>query len=125
MTEEEKEEKRAFIRSHLKDIVPTGWHVLIEVDAVEKKSSGGIVLAKSESDFKRMQGGRETGRVLALGSQVYDDCPNHWVKVGDTVFFKRYSGTELRFPWMDAAFFCVNDKDIYLKLTPELAKEVE
>lgn len=125
MTEDEKQAKRDFIKSRLHDIIPTGWHVLIEVDSVEKVSAGGIVLAKSESDFKRAQGGRETGRVIAMGKQAYDDCAEKWVKVGDTVFFKRYSGPELRFPWMDKTYFCITDKDIYLKLTPELAKEVE
>jgi co-chaperonin GroES (HSP10) len=76
-------------------IKPTGTCVLIEVEPVEEKSSGGIVIA-SKSELKREFGGRDIGRVLAFGPYCYKDfglTPEGWgVKVGDLVEFNRYDG---------------------------------
>lgn len=122
-------EKRLVSKHYSKEeiakITPTGWHILIEVDAAEKISEGGIVIAKTDNQFRREQAGRTTGIVLAVGPEAWSRSPAPWAKVGDTVFFKRYSGPELKLNGHDKLYFSVTDEDIFLVMPRELAEEVE
>ena len=64
-------------------IKPLGKRVVIKVAETEETTASGFVLpssAKSKEQF---------GEIIAVGSEV------ELVKVGDTVFFKNYSGTEV------------------------------
>ena len=64
-------------------IKPLGKRVVIKVAETEETTASGIVLpssAKSKEQF---------GEIIAVGSEV------ELVKVGDTVFFQNYSGTEV------------------------------
>ncbi len=84
-------------------IKPTGFHVLIEMEAVEKTTAGGIIIA-THSEHAREQGGHDVGTVLALGPTVhmgYEGCDGatseeraaQWgYKIGDKVQFDRYQG---------------------------------
>lgn len=64
-------------------IKPLGKRVVIKVAETEETTASGFVLpssAKSKEQF---------GEIIAVGSDV------ELVKVGDTVFFQNYSGTEV------------------------------
>ncbi|EKB55568.1 co-chaperone GroES [Falseniella ignava] len=64
-------------------IKPLGKRVVIKVAETEETTASGFVLpssAKSKEQF---------GEIIAVGSEV------ELVKVGDTVFFQNYSGTEV------------------------------
>lgn len=64
-------------------IKPLGKRVVIKVAETEETTASGFVLpssAKSKEQF---------GEIIAIGSDV------ELVKVGDTVFFQNYSGTEV------------------------------
>lgn len=64
-------------------IKPLGKRVVIKVAETEETTASGFVLpssAKSKEQF---------GEIIAIGSEV------ELVKVGDTVFFQNYSGTEV------------------------------
>jgi chaperonin GroES len=70
----------------MKELQPINQHVLLEVKASEEKTAAGIIIpdtAKEKPQF---------AKVLAL-SGIED--PE--ISVGDVVFFKNFTGTELEF----------------------------
>jgi co-chaperonin GroES (HSP10) len=85
---------------HMK-IKPTGFYVLVEVDPIEEKTKGGIVIA--ESLAKKEHAATEEGHIRAFGPCAYvgwKGCENpdipayeQWgVNIGDRVEFQRYEG---------------------------------
>lgn len=97
-----------------------GHHVLIEVEQVEKKSEeirtkAGLYLPEKnslETEEKREQLGKEKGKVSQIGKYSWKDYGDGepWVKVGDTVYFKRYEGIDHE---VDGKHYkIVNDIDI-------------
>ena len=72
---------------------PLGDRVVIRVAKEEEKTVGGIVLAVGE------------GRVLENGTKVPME-----VKIGDTVMFEKYSGTEVKYEGVE--YLIVSAKDI-------------
>lgn len=94
-------------------IEPVGHRILIKLDAAENISKGGIHLG---DDQRREQRGMESGVVVALGPTAYADFSGEpWVKVGDTVNFKRYEGD---YKEVDGEHFRIlNDEDILCKTT--------
>ncbi len=73
-------------------IQPLGKRVLVQPDEVEQTTKGGLVLPPSASDDKRPA----TGTILTLGVGR-DDGKNIQfdVKVGDRIYFKKYSPEEI------------------------------
>ena len=65
---------------------PLGERVVIKVAQVEEKTAGGLVLPSSAKEKQQI------GEILAIGNGVDSD---EGVNIGDTVFFKAYSGTEV------------------------------
>jgi len=86
---------------------PLSDRVVIEVAKEEEKTVGGIVLASAAQE--KPQTGNVIavgeGRVLENGTKVPAD-----VKVGDTVMFEKYSGTEVKYEGND--YLIVSGKDI-------------
>ncbi|WP_430601950.1 chaperonin [Enterococcus sp. DIV0724b] len=86
---------------------PLSDRVIIEVAKEEEKTVGGIVLASAAKE--KPQTGNVIavgeGRVLENGTKVPAD-----VKVGDTVMFEKYSGTEVKYEGND--YLIVSGKDI-------------
>jgi co-chaperonin GroES (HSP10) len=81
-----------------------GYHVLVELEAVEETSKGGILIHSKESQ-EREQRGHHMGRVIHLGPLCFAGYSGidseldatgraaQWgVKVGDLVEFGRYAG---------------------------------
>jgi chaperonin GroES len=72
---------------------PLGKRLLLKPSKIEEKTSGGLVIPPTSSDEKRP----ETGEVVKLGKGndekgkpfVFD------VKIGDKVYFKKYSPEEI------------------------------
>jgi chaperonin GroES len=80
-----------------------GHHVLIEVEKVEKTTErytkAGIYIPEKndlDTEDKRKQLGKEKGIVSQIGKYAWKDYADGkaWVKVGDTVYFKRYDGVD-------------------------------
>ena len=65
---------------------PLGKRVIIKVAEAEEKSAGGLVLPSSAKEKQQI------GEILAVGSGVDAEAG---VKVGDTVIFKAFTGTEV------------------------------
>lgn len=113
---------------------PCGFHVLIEVETVEKVSEGGIVLA-TDKQHEREQSGNDIGTVVAFGPTCfkgYHGCegPTDWhpdLKEGTKVEFRRYDGKELRLDRdgkalpgdKPAPYRVINDSDIIMVINDE------
>lgn len=73
--------------SDLKKIKPLADRVLIEPTEAEAKTSGGIFIPDSAQEKP------QKGKVIAVGPGTKDVKIE--VKVGDTVLYGKYSGTEI------------------------------
>lgn len=73
--------------SDLKKIKPLADRVLIEPTEAEAKTSGGIFIPDSAQEKP------QKGKVVAVGTGTKD--VEMEVKVGDTVLYGKYSGTEI------------------------------
>jgi chaperonin GroES len=74
------------------NIQPLGKRVLVEPDVIEQVTKGGLVLPPSASDDKRPA----TGTVLTLGIGKDNGKTLEFdVKVGDKIYFKKYSPEEI------------------------------
>ncbi|HLR21806.1 MAG TPA: co-chaperone GroES [Tissierellaceae bacterium] len=73
------------------NLKPLGDRVVIKKVEVEEKTKSGIVLPSSAQEQPQM------AEVVALGSDILDDeKKREQVKVGDTVIFSKYAGTEIK-----------------------------
>jgi chaperonin GroES len=70
----------------MKELQPINQHVLLEVEASDEKTASGIIIPDTAKEKPRF------AKVLAL-SGIED--PE--ISVGDVVFYKNFSGTELEF----------------------------
>ncbi len=68
---------------------PLGKRVLLERTKVEEKTVSGIILVDSAKEKPH------TAEVKAIGSEVTE------LKVGDTVVFEQYRGTEFKLDGVD------------------------
>ena len=70
----------------MKDLQPINQHVLLQVEESEEKTASGIIIpdtAKAKPQF---------ARVVAMSG-----IENPEISVGDVVFYKTFTGTELEF----------------------------
>jgi chaperonin GroES len=68
-------------------IKPLADRVLVEPAPVEEKTAGGIIIPDTAKEKPQM------GKVVAVGNGKPDEPMT--VKVGDSVLYGKYSGTEL------------------------------
>ena len=74
-------------------IQPLGKRVLVQPSEVEEKTAGGLVIPPTSNDEKRP----ETGEIVKLGTGKDKNGKEleFNVKVGDKVYFKKYSPEEI------------------------------
>ena len=70
----------------MKELQPINQHVLLEIEAKEEKTASGIIIPDTVKEKPQF------AKVLAI-SGIED--PE--ISVGDVVFYKSFSGTELEF----------------------------
>jgi chaperonin GroES len=70
----------------MKELQPINQHVLLEIEAKEEKTASGIIIPDTVQEKPQF------AKVLAI-SGIED--PE--IAVGDVVFFKNFTGTELEF----------------------------
>ena len=87
-------------------IVPLLDRVLLEKVEAEKKTASGIILAETSKEKPSMAtvvavgpGKEEDGKLIPVG-----------LKVGQTVIFKQYAGTDVKYE--DRDYLIVESKDI-------------
>lgn len=86
---------------------PLGDRVIIEVKEEEETTASGIVLAGSAKEKP------QTGEVIAVGEgRVLDDGTKASipVSIGDTVYFEKYAGSEVKYEGKD--YLIVRENDI-------------
>jgi len=89
------------------NLVPLGDRVVLQRDAAEERTSGGIVLPDAARDKP------QRGRVVAVGDgHVKKDGTRIplVVKAGDNVLFSSYGGEEIKFG--DDEFLLLRESDI-------------
>ncbi len=90
-----------------KKVVPLGDRVVVEAIKDEERTKGGIVLPDTAKE-KPQQGkvvAVGSGRLLENGQKVPLE-----VKVGDTVIFSKYAGTEVKVD--DREYLILSERDI-------------
>ena len=68
-------------------IKPLADRVLVEADVADEKTEGGIIIPDTAQEKP------QKGKVIAVGNGTKDEPMT--VKVGDSVLYGKYSGTEL------------------------------
>ncbi len=85
------------------NIQPLGDRVVIEPAAAEEKTSSGIIIPDTAKEKPQQ------GIVLAVGKGTKDEPMT--VKVGDTVLYGKYGGTELKLDGKD--LLMMRESDIF------------
>lgn len=89
------------------NLLPTAGNLLIEPAEAEMKTSSGIYLPDSASTEKPQK-----GKVLAVGDDEILDSGKvrkSPVKVGDTVIYKKWGGSEVKLDGKDLLFAKFDD----------------
>jgi chaperonin GroES len=85
------------------NVKPLADRVLVEAAAAETKTAGGIIIPDSAKEKP------QKGKVVAVGNGKKDEPMT--VKVGDTVLYGKYSGTELQVDGKE--YLIMRESDIY------------
>lgn len=86
--------KKTSIKTKKLNVVPTAGYILIEPFEAETKTSSGIYLPETANSEKPLK-----GKVLAVGEAEITDSGAKKVspaKVGDTVIYKKWGGSEVK-----------------------------
>jgi len=84
-------------------IKPLADRVVVEPAAAEEKTAGGIIIPDTAKEKP------QKGKVLAVGNGKPDEPMT--VKVGDTVLYGKYSGTEISIDGGD--YLMMREADIF------------
>ena len=84
-------------------VKPLADRVLVEAAAAEEKTAGGIIIPDTAKE-KPMR-----GKVIAVGAGKKDEPVT--VKVGDTILYGKYAGTELQIEGKE--YLIMRESDIY------------
>ena len=87
----------------IRPIAGTNNRVLVKADQAEEKTSSGIIIPDSAKEKPQQ------GKVVAVSDDLKDEQAT--VKVGDSVLYGKYSGTELAFDGED--YLMMKESDIY------------
>ena len=87
----------------IRPIAGTDNRVLVEPNKAEEKTASGIIIPDSAKEKPQQ------GKVVAVSDDLKDVQPT--VKVGDTVLYGKYGGTELTFEEVD--YLMMKESDIY------------
>ena len=82
---------------------PLADRVLVEPEAAEEKTASGIIIPDTAKEKP------QRGKVVAVGVGTSDHNMN--VKVGDSILYGKYSGTELTIS--DTDYLIMKESDIF------------
>jgi chaperonin GroES len=95
------------------NLKPLGDNVIVKTAEAETQTKSGLILADSAKEKP------QRGEVLAVGEGKFDDKGNRIpvdVKVGDTVIYSKYGGTEIKLDGEE--YLIVRAGDIYAVVAP-------
>ncbi len=84
-------------------IRPLGDRVIVEASSAEEKTAGGLIIPDTAKEKPQQ------GTVVAVGPGTSDIKMT--LKVGDTVLYGKYSGTEISYQGQD--YLIMKESDIY------------
>ncbi len=84
-------------------ITPLADRVIVEPAAAEEKTAGGIIIPDTAKEKP------QRGKIIAVGSGKKDEPMT--VKVGDTVLYGKYAGTEIQVDGKDVLI--MRESDIF------------
>ncbi len=84
-------------------VKPLADRVLIEAASAEEKTAGGIIIPDTAKEKP------QKGVIVAVGPGTADEKMT--VKVGDSVLYGKYSGTEITYEGKD--YLIMKESDIY------------
>ena len=87
----------------IKPIAGTQNRVFVKPEAAETKTASGLYIPDSAKE-KPLQ-----GKIMAVGNDVKDESPT--VKVGDTVLYGKFAGTEINYEGND--YLIMRESDIF------------
>jgi len=90
------------------NLKPLGDNVIVKAAEAETQTKSGLILADSAKEKP------QRGSVLAVGEGKFDDKGQRipvGVKVGDTVIYSKYGGTEIKLDGEE--YLIVRASDIY------------
>ncbi len=87
----------------MKELQPLQEYVLLEMAEQEEKTQGGIIIPDTAKEKPQY------GKVVAIGN-----IENPGISIGDYVYFKKFSGTEIEYEGKDLLF--VQYADLLAKL---------
>lgn len=96
-------------------LIPTGHHVLIEPECVERETDWGFKVVASERDAKLEQLAVARGTILAIGPTAWmleSLGKQRWANEGDYVYYAKYGGTLLEDPESGKEYVLLNDQDV-------------
>ena len=96
-------------------IEPEGVKVLIEPEAVQEKTEGGIYLAPTARDSE--QRGATKGTIVDIGPAAQLEMNGEQLKPGDKVAYVRYAGYAIEDPERDVDLIVMNDEDIVARIS--------
>jgi len=85
------------------EIKPIADRVVIEAAAAEETTSGGIIIPDTAKEKP------QKGKIIAVGNGKVDEPMT--VKVGDTVLYGKYAGTEISYDEKD--YLIMKESDIF------------
>lgn len=96
---------------------PVGFVAMIEVEEVQEKTKGGIILAV---DTVLERNAQTIGKLVAMGEDfavAYKPTLPQWgLKVGDRVVYAKHAGKWVKDPETDKEYLFVLDSDIVGKV---------
>ena len=84
-------------------IKPLADRVIVEVSPAEEKTASGLIIPDTAKEKP------QKGKIIAVGNGKKDEPMT--VKVGDTVLYGKYSGTEINVDGRD--FLIMRESDIF------------
>ncbi len=84
-------------------VTPLHDRVIVEAAAAEEKTSSGIIIPDTAKEKP------QRGKIIAVGTGKKDEPMT--VKVGDTVLYGKYSGTEVQIEGKD--YLIMRESDIF------------
>jgi chaperonin GroES len=83
----------------MKELQPLQEYVLLEMTEMEEKTSGGIIIPDTAKEKPQY------GKVIAMGNNI----ENPGIQVGDFVYFKKFSGSEVEYNGKNLLFIPYGD----------------
>lgn len=96
----------------IENALVTGTRVLVEVEKIKEKSSGGIYLGSENA--QKEQDRMSEGVLIDFGHYAFQDMmhPEELPQPGQYVFFVKYAGKAITIE--DKEYRVINDEDVYL-----------